>query len=54
MEGKVNIYIIYNTFHYPNMEKHIDTPWALKETEGGKFIGCFEEVGFGCSLVDDT
>lgn len=36
------------------MEKHIDTPWALKKTKGGKVIGRFEDVGFGCSFVDDA
>lgn len=36
------------------MEKPIDTPWALEKAEGGKVIGCFEEVGFGRSFIDDT
>lgn len=36
------------------MEKHIYTPWALKKTKGGKVIGCFEDVGFGCSFVNDA
>lgn len=36
------------------MEKHIDIPWALKKTIGGKLIGRFEDVGFSCSFVDDA
>lgn len=30
------------------------TPRALKEAEGGEFIGSFEEIGFGRSFVDDA
>lgn len=31
-----------------------DTPGALKEAEGGEVIGRFEEIGFGCSFMDDA
>ena len=31
-----------------------DAPGALKEAEGGQVVGRFEEVGFGCSFVEDA
>ena len=36
------------------VEDQSDTPGALKEAEGGQVVGRFEEIGFGCSFVQDA